>query len=97
MGPPTDIWASGILLYALLCGHFPFKGQSDKELYKKISKGQFLPPDHVSKEARLLLNKMLIVDPDRRATAAMLLEDSWLKSRSNPTEKPKDINTSQMS
>jgi serine/threonine protein kinase len=56
-----------------------------------------LPPDHVSKEARLLLNKMLIVDPDRRATAAMLLEDSWLKSRSNPTEKPKDINTSQMS
>jgi len=26
LGPPTDIWASGILLYALLCGHFPFKG-----------------------------------------------------------------------
>jgi serine/threonine protein kinase len=39
LGPPTDIWATGILLYALLCGHFPFKGQSDKELYKKISKG----------------------------------------------------------
>lgn len=26
LGPPTDIWATGILLYALLCGHFPFKG-----------------------------------------------------------------------
>lgn len=33
LGPPTDIWATGILIYALLCGAFPFKGTSDKELY----------------------------------------------------------------
>jgi serine/threonine protein kinase len=52
----------------------------------------------VSKEARLLLNKMLIVDPEKRATAAMLLEDPWLKSRSNPApEKSKEINSSQIS
>jgi MAP/microtubule affinity-regulating kinase len=69
LGPPTDIWASGILLYALLCGHFPFKGQSDKELYKKISRGQFQPPEHVSKEARNLLSKMLVVEPEKRASA----------------------------
>lgn len=80
MGPPTDIWASGVLLYALLCGHFPFKGQSDKELYKKISRGLYSPPDHMSREARQFLNKMLVVDPDRRATAAALLEDPWLRS-----------------
>jgi serine/threonine protein kinase len=79
-GPPTDIWAAGILLYALLCGHFPFKGASDKELYKKISSGQFSPPDHVSREARQLLSKMLVVDPDRRHTSQQLLEDAWLRS-----------------
>ena len=39
IGPPTDIWAAGILFYAMLCGQFPFRGTSDKELYKKIAKG----------------------------------------------------------
>ena len=32
-GPPADIWALGILFFALLCGKFPFRGESDKELY----------------------------------------------------------------
>ena len=33
-GPPTDIWATGILFYAMLCGRFPFKGKDTKDLYK---------------------------------------------------------------
>ena len=37
IGPPTDIWAAGVLTYALLCGEFPFKGSSDNELYAKIN------------------------------------------------------------
>lgn len=40
-GPPTDIWATGILLFAMLCGQFPFRGMTDKELYKKIARGYF--------------------------------------------------------
>ncbi len=35
-GPPTDIYAAGVLLFAFFCGCFPFKGANDKELYKKI-------------------------------------------------------------
>jgi MAP/microtubule affinity-regulating kinase len=50
-GPPTDIWATGILTYAMLCGAFPFKGTCDKELYQKIMRAQIYYPDHVSKEA----------------------------------------------
>ena len=26
-GPPADIWALGVLLFALLCGYFPYKGE----------------------------------------------------------------------
>ena len=78
-GNPTDIWAAGILLFALLCGQFPFKGSNDKDLYKKISKGFYNPPDHLSYETRSFLNKLLVVDPNRRYTAQKLLEEPWLK------------------
>ena len=35
-GPQTDIWATGILLFALLNGQFPFRGVTDRDLYAKI-------------------------------------------------------------
>lgn len=35
-GPPADIWAFGVLLYALLHGSFPYRGATDKELYTRI-------------------------------------------------------------
>jgi serine/threonine protein kinase len=75
LGPPTDIWATGILCYAMLCGQFPFKGISDKDLYKKIARGQFAPPDHLSREAKNFISRLLVVDVPKRATASQLLED----------------------
>jgi serine/threonine protein kinase len=83
LGPPTDIWASGILLYAMLNGAFPFRGVTDKELYKKISRGQLAYPDHVSAEAQAFMNKMINVNPSARRTAAHLLQDPWLSQVPN--------------
>ncbi len=54
----ADIWALGIVLFALLTGKFPFKGETNKDLYKKIARGSFQLPD-VSMEAKAVLLKML--------------------------------------
>ena len=35
-GQLVDIWASGIVLYIMLCGYFPFKGVDDKSLFREI-------------------------------------------------------------
>jgi len=51
-GPPSDIWALGVLYYALLCGKFPFKGATDKELYTKISCVEITFPDNVSENGQ---------------------------------------------
>ena len=46
-GPPADIYAAGVLLFAFFCGCFPFRGQDDKDLYKKIATSELTVPDHV--------------------------------------------------
>lgn len=77
-GPPTDIWACGVLLYTMFCGKFPFRGSSDRELYKRIQKGLYNVPDHVPYQVCVLLSKILEVDPQKRMTADDILADDWL-------------------
>eukprot|EP00350_Pseudokeronopsis_sp_OXSARD2_P013426 CAMPEP_0170549324 /NCGR_PEP_ID=MMETSP0211-20121228/7480_1 /TAXON_ID=311385 /ORGANISM="Pseudokeronopsis sp., Strain OXSARD2" /LENGTH=103 /DNA_ID=CAMNT_0010855269 /DNA_START=1597 /DNA_END=1908 /DNA_ORIENTATION=- len=77
-GPPADIWASAVLLFALLNGCFPFRGATDKELYKKINKGAFDNQNSsVSEELLDLLSLMMNVDADERPTADEVLRHPW--------------------
>jgi serine/threonine protein kinase len=88
-GPCADIWAAGVLLYALHCGCFPFKGSNDRDLYRKIIKGVFFIPDiPVTAGVRGLLNKLLTVDMYRRPTITDVLADTWVQSGGPEDFKP---------
>jgi len=54
-GFQTDIWALGILLFVLLEAKFPFSGNSEKELYAKISRGLFHMPETMPFDGKRLL------------------------------------------
>ena len=80
-GKPVDIWSLGILLYALLCGCFPFRAKSYPDLYRRISRGTFAVPEEFSPAVKDLLRQLLEVDVSQRVTAPMILRHPWLQSQ----------------
>ena len=79
-----DIWSCGVILYILLCGYAPFYGDTDEEIYQQVLKGEYDFPkeewDHVSKEAKNLVKKMIEKNPEKRVSALEALQDVWFKN-----------------
>ncbi len=79
VGLQVDIWSSGVVLFALLCGYLPFEDPNTSSLYKKILGGDFTIPKHVSGHARDLLKGILNTDPQKRLTIAQIRAHHWLQ------------------
>jgi serine/threonine protein kinase len=77
-GPEVDMWSLGVILFALLCGHLPFDDENMKELYKKISHGTYTIPEYVPPPCKQLIQRMITVDPRKRATLEEVKHHSWV-------------------
>lgn len=88
-----DMWSVGVILFVLLCGYTPFLEETQERMFDRIKQAdvRFEPPedwDFVSNEAKELILKLLVVEPDARLTAGealrskwILQDDAWLSSR----------------
>ena len=68
-----DIWSSGIILYAMLCGYLPFEEMENDEcnevLFKNIMECNVeYPPEFIPPYAESLLRKIIVKDPRKRIT-----------------------------
>lgn len=78
-GKKVDMWSMGVLLYAMLCGYFPFQGHNNVELGMKIRKGVFRIPDHVNSDAADLVRHLLVVNEKQRYTVENVASHAWLR------------------
>jgi len=78
----ADMWSVGVILYILLGGYPPFIESTQRDLFRKIRKGEYEFHEEywgtVSTEAKDLISSLLTVDPGKRLSAREGLHNSWI-------------------
>lgn len=76
-----DLWALGCLMYECLVGEPPFYHVDLGETYRRINAGEFsFPADpKLSPQSRLLIKRLLRINPARRSSAKDVLNSTWIQ------------------
>jgi 5'-AMP-activated protein kinase, catalytic alpha subunit len=78
-GLKTDIWSSGVILYAMVAGFLPFEDAKTSNLYKKILAGDYKIPKFLSTDCAHFISKILEVEPDQRYDISEIRAHPWYK------------------
>ena len=81
-GLAIDLWASGIILFSMLCGYLPLDDKNNDVLFRKILKCKIEFPQKknivISENAKDLIKRILKPDPSKRISLEEILEHPFL-------------------
>ena len=65
-GFSIDIWSTGIILYAMLCGYLPYEDSDNEVLFQKITSCDTEFPEDISCDGIDLMKKIMVPEPKER-------------------------------
>jgi serine/threonine protein kinase len=77
-GQKADVWSIGVILFVLLAGYLPFEESTVAALFQKIQNADFKYPPFFTESAKIILVKILVVDPEIRMSLSEIKNDPWL-------------------
>uniref|UniRef100_A0A7S2VET0 Protein kinase domain-containing protein n=1 Tax=Entomoneis paludosa TaxID=265537 RepID=A0A7S2VET0_9STRA len=85
-----DMWSLGVVLYILLGGYRPFRGDDEEEVERKIRYGEYKFHKRywkdISEDAKILLSRLLTVNPIARITATGAMNSDWFLMEDEDSE-----------
>lgn len=82
-GDKADMWSAGIVLYIMLAGYCPFRGNSPRELAENIASCKYSFPHEFPRGARRIIQHLLVPDAKRRLSASEVMKDEWVSTNSS--------------
>ncbi|KAL9130483.1 MAG: hypothetical protein Q9217_001355 [Psora testacea] len=73
----VDLWSLGVLTYEFLVGEAPFE-DTPIMTQRRISRGEMTVPKFVSAEAKDLIERLLVLDPEKRILLSDVQEHPWI-------------------
>ena len=80
-GFKVDIWSSGVTLFNLTTGKYPFEGDNIYRLFENISKCELTIPSETDDLLRSLITGMLRKSPDERFSIEDIKYHDWVKKK----------------